>query len=149
MHKSISLAQYVKKRNGVPLGDSNSMRNMLQRSLGAGTFYLFWRYWNPIWGYYLSRQVMKPLSYALPIWLATILTFSVSGALHDLAVMVVKWQFVFLFTPWFTLMGIIVVLSKQFDWSYAASPWGVRMLFNVAFIGGSLMLVRWGQSLIG
>lgn len=79
MHKLISLSAYVKKRNGLPLGASGSMRNMLQRSLGAGGFHLFWHYWNPIWGYYLSRHVMKPLSQVFPKGLATVVTFSVSG----------------------------------------------------------------------
>ena len=90
MHRSITLSEYVKKRNGVALGASGSMTNMLKRSLGANSFYLFWQYWNPIWGYYLSRKVMKPLSDFLPIWLAIILTFAVSGGLHDLAVTMVK-----------------------------------------------------------
>jgi hypothetical protein len=95
MQRYISLSEYVKKRNGVPLGASGSMGNMIERSLGADSFYMFWRYWNPIWGYYLSRNVMRPLSLFLPIWLATILTFAVSGGLHDLAVTLVKWRLTF------------------------------------------------------
>lgn len=144
-HKSISLSAYVKKRNGLPLGASGSMRNMLQRSLGAGGFHLFWHYWNPIWGYYLSRYVMKPLSQFIPKGLASVVTFSVSGALHDIAVMLVTWQLIFFFTPWFTLMGIMVIVSKQFKLSYASYHWMVRACFNMVFVGGSLLLVRWGQ----
>ena len=48
--KSLTLSQYVKFRNGVPLGDSQSLSNMLHRSLGAASFAEFWQYWNPIWG---------------------------------------------------------------------------------------------------
>ncbi|MFT5676243.1 MAG: GR25 family glycosyltransferase involved in LPS biosynthesis [Paraglaciecola sp.] len=106
MHKTISLSEYVKKRNGVALGAPRSMTNMLKRSLGASSFYLFWQYWNPIWGYYLSRKVMKPLSQLFPIWLAMIMTFAVSGALHDLAVTIIKWKLTFFFTPWFSLMAL-------------------------------------------
>lgn len=54
MRRTISLSEYVKKRNGVALGTFGSMGNMLKRSLGANSFYLFWQYWNPIWDYYLS-----------------------------------------------------------------------------------------------
>ena len=111
MHKSISLGKYVKKRNGVPLGAPGSLQAMLKRSFGAESFYVFWQYWNPIWGYYLSRNVMKPLNRVLPIWLSILLTFTVSGALHDIAVTVIKWQATFFFAPWFTLMGIILFLS--------------------------------------
>ena len=48
--KTLTLEAYVKHRNGVPLGASGSLENMLVRSLGAGTFAKFWQYWNPIWG---------------------------------------------------------------------------------------------------
>jgi hypothetical protein len=35
-HGHLTLAQYVRRRTGVPLGASGSLRNMLHRSLGAG-----------------------------------------------------------------------------------------------------------------
>lgn len=134
MHRHISLSAYVKKRNGLPLGASGSMRNMFQRSLGAESFYIFWRYWNPIWGYYLSRNVMRPSSVFLPIWLATVLTFTVSGGLHDLAVSLVKWRMTFFFTPWFVLMSGAVFASKHFNISFKTYPWSIRALVNMAII---------------
>ena len=134
MRKTISLSQYVKKRSGLPLGASGSMTNMLKRSLGADSFENFWRYWNPIWGYYLSRYIMKPLCQWMPIWLATILTFAVSGALHDLAVVILKWKTIFFFTPWFALMGLAVVITKGFNLQYANSPWFIKAFFNVMTI---------------
>jgi GR25 family glycosyltransferase involved in LPS biosynthesis len=142
MHRTITLSEYVKKRNGLALGASGSMTNMLKRSLGASSFYLFWQYWNPIWGYYLSRKVMKPLSGLFPIWLAIILTFAVSGALHDLAITLVKWQLTFLFTPWFSLMSLIVLATKKLSISFANSHWLIRALANISFIGVSLVVTR-------
>ena len=142
MHRTITLSEYVKKRNGVALGASGSMANMLKRSLGASSFYLFWQYWNPIWGYYLSRNIMKPLSERLPLWLAIILTFAVSGALHDLAITLVKWQLTFFFTPWFCLMGIIVLVTKKFAISYGEHHWLIRALINLSLIAVSLILTR-------
>ena len=135
MQKAVSLAKYVKKRNGVALGAPGSMRNMFQRALGAGSFAQFWRYWNPIWGYYLSRNIMKPASYFFPVWLAVLVTFAVSGALHDIAVSVVKWQFIFFFTPWFVFIGLMVVITKSLNVTYGGLPWGVRAFINCAFIG--------------
>ena len=140
MPEPVSLAVYVKRRNGVSLVANGSMTNMLERSFGAGSFSMFWRYWNPIWGYYLSRHVMKPLCRYFPVWLATLMTFAVSGGLHDLAVMLVKWQPTFLFTPWFVLMGVAVLLSKALNISYYGRHWFVRMLLNLAIIAGCLML---------
>ena len=140
MHKSISLAKYVKKRNGLPLGATGSLQAMLKRSLGAEAFYIFWQYWNPIWGYYLSRNVMRPLNALFPIWLSILLTFAVSGALHDFVVTVVKWRVTFFFTPWFALMGVIVLISKSYTISYQGNSWLIRMLFNLFFIVSSFYI---------
>ena len=146
MRKTLSLSSYVKKRNGVPLGAKGSMRNMLSRSLGAKSFRIFWQYWNPIWGYYLSRNVMKPLNRFLPAWMAIFLTFLVSGALHDLAVSFVKFQPIFFFTPWFGMMGLIVIASYKYNISYGSSAWSVRALINVLTIGVTLGLMYFIES---
>lgn len=134
MGKKVSLADYVKRRNGVPLGASGALGNMLKRSLGASSFQNFWRYWNPVWGYYLSRYIMKPLSQWLPLWLATILTFSTSGFIHDIVVSLIKKEYIFTLTPWFTLIGIVVVITTQVKFSYKHYPWIVRALINSGFI---------------
>lgn len=138
MDNPLSLSQYVRKRNGVPLGDTRSMRNMLYRSLGAKSFAVFWRYWNPIWGYYLSRNVMRPLNSFLPVSVATIFTFIVSGALHDLAVGLIKWKSIVFFTPWFGIMGVVVVISSQLGISYGKFTWPIRAVINLATLGASL-----------
>lgn len=142
MHKTITLSEYVKKRNGVALGASGSMTNMLKRSLGASSFYLFWQYWNPIWGYYLSRKVMKPLSQLFPIWLAIIMTFAVSGALHDLAITLVKWKLTIFFTPWFSLMGFLVLATKRLGISYHEHHWLIRAAINSSIIAICLVITR-------
>ena len=89
-NKTLTLAAYVKYRNGVPLGASGSLQNMLVRSLGAGTFAKFWQYWNPIWGYALGRYVYAPLNRFLPASVSLILTFTISGVIHDVATMLVR-----------------------------------------------------------
>ncbi len=141
MHKTISLSEYVKKRNGVALGAPGSMSNMLKRSLGASSFYLFWKYWNPIWGYYLSRNVMRPLSSFLPVPLAVLFTFFVSGALHDIAVSLVKWKIIIFFTPWFTLMSFIVLLTKKFGISYQEYHWLIRASINITLVAVPFVLI--------
>ena len=147
MAREITLSEHVRKRNGVPLGAKGSMKNMLERSFGAGSFHLFWRYWNPIWGYYLSRNVMKPLRQYFSAGVATILTFAVSGAAHDLAVAIIKWDAILFFTPWFAFMGIIVVVTNKFGISYARYNWLTRMIVNFAFVSGSLGLMILFRSL--
>ena len=147
MKSKLSLAQYVKKRNGVPLGASDSMKNMLSRSFGASSFPVFWHYWNPIWGYYLSRNVMRPIANFLPISLATFITFLVSGALHDIAVSIIKWKAIFFFTPWFGLMGLMVIVSKGAGISYGHVSWPVRALINASFIFISLGITYFLETL--
>ena len=131
---SLTLAQYVQRRNGVPLGDSNSMRNMLHRSLGARSFARFWQYWNPIWGYGLGKYVYAPLQRVLPAVVALILTFVVSGGLHDLATMAVRGSVAFLFTPWFFLLGIGVVLGQAAKMDLSGRPWLFRAGVNLAYL---------------
>ena len=138
MKKNTTLSAYVKKRTGVPLGHNKSLVNMLSRSLGAGSFPLFWRYWNPIWSYYLSRFITRPVNKHLPMWFAIFTTFLVSGALHDVAVSVIKWKFVAFFTPWFGLMGILVITCQTLNVNYSSLPWAVRALINASFVLGSL-----------
>ncbi|MFT5574176.1 MAG: D-alanyl-lipoteichoic acid acyltransferase DltB (MBOAT superfamily) [Cryomorphaceae bacterium] len=107
---------------------------MLNRSLTATSFDRFWQYWNPIFGYYLGRNVFAPLKGYLPSSIALILTFVFCGALHDAVTAAVRGDAAFLFTPWFLLMGILVVLSKRFSCSYAGVHRVGRVMINIALI---------------
>jgi hypothetical protein len=65
----MKLSEYIKKRNGVPFGHPNSLRNNLERSLGANNFSTFWNFWNPIFGYYLGTTVSRPLKKNISNWI--------------------------------------------------------------------------------
>ena len=124
----------------MPLGNSDSLRNMLFRSLGAGNFSIFWQYWNPIWGFYLGKYIFKPLKLILPQALSLIITFTVCGFIHDLAIMLSKWKFILLLTPWFLFMGLSVNLSNYAKINYSKFPWIVRAGINITIILGCLFL---------
>ena len=136
----MNLSDYVKRRNGVPLGDSDSLRNMLSRSLGAGRFSIFWQYWNPIWGFYLGKYIFKPLKLILPQTLSIIITFVVCGFIHDLAIMLLKREFTLLLTPWFLFMGTSLVLSDYARIDYSKFQWIVRAAINLLIISVCLFL---------
>jgi len=140
---SISLQTYVRRRNGVPLGSPDSLKNMLTRSLGAGSFDAFWQYWNPIWGYYLSRYVMKPVNNVAPSWLAILCTFLVSGLLHDIAISLVKWEVTWLFTPWFGFLSLLVIAGKVNLIRYDSIAWPGRALINSSQVVAGFMLTRY------
>lgn len=132
--QNLTLAQYVHFRNGVPLGDAKSLRNMLHRSLGAASFADFWQYWNPIWGYGLGKYVYAPLRRVLPPIVAFIMTFIVSGGIHDLVTMAVGRSFAFLFIPWFFLLGVGAVLGRALGMDLSNRPWWVRASINLAYL---------------
>lgn len=132
--QQLTLAEYVRRRNGVPLGDSRSLRNMLDRSFGAGSFGRFWQYWNPIFGFGLGKYVYSPLRRFLPPALALVMTYMVSGAVHDLATMTVRGSAAFLFIPWFFLLGAGVVAGRALEFDFSRRPWAVRAGINFTYI---------------
>lgn len=136
----MNLSDYIRRRNGVPMGAPNSLRNMLHRSLGAGKFSVFWKYWNPIWSYYLGKYIFKPLKVIFPSALALIITFVVCGFIHDLAIMIVKWKFTLLLTPWFLFMGFSVILGDYLKIDYSKFPWIVRGVINISIISICLLI---------
>ena len=138
--KTLTLSEYVKRRNGLPLGASGSLQNMLLRSFGAGTFAKFWQYWNPIWGYALGRYVYESLNRFLPASVSLILTFTISGGIHDLATMLVRGAPAFLFMPWFFLMGVVVVFGRLLKLDYSAHPFLIRVAINLSLVVACLML---------
>jgi hypothetical protein len=113
---------------------------MLHRSLGAGTFAGFWRYWNPVFGYYLGRYVYSPSRSFLPRPAALVVTFVFCGALHDLVTTAVRGSVAFFFTPWFFLMSLGVVLGSAVGLDFSHRPWAVRAGVNLAYIVACLTL---------
>jgi hypothetical protein len=141
--KQMSMTDYVQYRNGVPLGASGSLQNMLFRSLGAGTFAKFWQYWNPIWGYALGRYVYEPLNGFLPSSVSLILTFIISGGIHDFATMLVRGAPAFFFTPWFFFMAISLVVGRVINSDYSRWSFPVRVMTNLTQIVGCFILTIW------
>lgn len=137
---TLTLGSYVRHRNGVPLGASGALRNMMDRSLGAKSFAAFWRYWNPVFGYGLGRYVFNPLKAVLPAAPALVVTFIVSGALHDAVTMAVSGSVAFLFTPWFFFLSLGVLAGSVAGMDLSSRPWGVRATVNLAYLAAGLLL---------
>ena len=141
--QGLTLNQYVKLRNGVPQGDSKSLRNMLERSFGATSFARFWQYWNPIWGYGLGKYIYSPISRILPAAVALIMTFVVSGLLHDLVTMALIGSVTFFFTPWFLILGLGVALGRAAGMDLSGRSFWMRVTINFAYlaIGAALTVL--------
>ena len=132
--QGLTLAEYVELRNGVPLGDSSSRRNKLQRSFVATSFAGFWQYWSPIWGYGLGKYVYSPMRRVLPAAIALIVTFVVSGGIHDLVIMALRRSLTFLFTPWFFVLAVGVVLGRAVSMDLSSRNMWVRVGLNLAYL---------------
>ena len=113
---------------------------MMHRSFGARSFAGFWQYWNPIFGYHLGKFVFAPLKKVFPSYAALILTFVVTGIIHDLVTMAVRHDVAFLFTPWFLFLGIGVVLGKVVRMDISEHSQGIRATIHLAYLGGCLAL---------
>ena len=144
--RPITLRDYVRRRNGVPLGASGALPNMLRRSFGAGSFAGFWRYWNPIFGYYLGTYIFRPTSTVAPRAIAVIVTFLACGALHDLVTVLARGSTQFLFTYWFFLMALGLLIGEAVQLKFARYSIGVRAAINLGYLliclVGAVMLQR-------
>lgn len=136
----ITLSEYIKKRNGVALGNSKSLRNNLYRSLGSKNFSTFWKYWNPIFGYYLGKYIFKPLKILFPVTIAFLLTFIFCGLIHDAVTTLVRGEISIFFTIWFLFMGIAVLITKFFNHNFSRQNWFIRAVINLTIIGICLLL---------
>jgi hypothetical protein len=78
--------------------------------------------------------VYAPLRRVLPPAVAFILTFAISGGLHDLATMAISRSPALLFTPWFVLLCIGAVLGRVAGMDLAQRPFWVRACVNLAHL---------------
>ena len=146
LRRKLTMAEYILRRNGVPMGAPGSLRNMLHRSLGARSFAVFWQYWNPVFGYTLGRYVFSPSKRVLPPPVALVFTFVVCGALHDLVTTLVRGSPAFLFTPWFFFLALGVLAGRRAALDLGRFPWSVRASANLAYVTTCLGLALVARS---
>ena len=119
----MTLADYIRKRNSVPMGSSHSLRNNLYRSLGVKNFSAFWTYWNPIFGYYLGKRIFKPLKKHLTPAIALLITFLLCGTVHDAVTILFRGSISLFFSIWFLLMAMGVLVTRSLQQDLSTKPW--------------------------
>lgn len=139
-------SQYTRILYGKTQNEPETIKRMLQKSFSAPSFPTFWRYWNPIFSYNLYYRIYKPLSRFLPRPIVLILTFAVSGAIHDLAVSLLSLRegngIYFLFTIIFATWGVFVVIEEALKINFRWAPIWLRVIFHLIHIVGIYYLVR-------
>lgn len=148
VERRLSLAEYVHRRTGRPLGAAGSLTAMLRRAFGANTLAGFWRYWNPIFGYGLSRFVYTPLRAWTSHGPALVVTFVVCGVLHDVVTMLVRRGAAFLFTPWFLIIGLAILIAERFSFTVRALPFVGRTAVHLAVLVSTFGIARLVERLL-
>ena len=69
-----------------------------------------------------------------------VITFVVSGAVHDAVASAVTGRWVFILTPWFFFMGLGVVIGQAMRINYSHFAWPVRAFINIGYVGVCLAL---------
>ncbi len=141
LNQRMTLTQFISKRLGDEQNAGVLLKRMFVLSFGAPSFREFWRYWNPVYGYFLFYYCYKPLRRTLPRAVCVVATFFVSGfVLHDLlfgwwirAIRMESLQFPFV-GIWFSLMGLLVLLTSALHLSWPGQPFMIRVLLNSACI---------------
>lgn len=138
MKQRISYEEYERRRLGNPRSPWGGVAYTIRRSFSAASFAGFWRYWNPLFSYYLYYGCYRPLSRFLPRPVAVLLTFAVSGAVHDVAGSLATWDLFILFTPVFGFFGLVVVAEEGVGLSLAGVPVWSRVFIHTLVIAGTV-----------
>jgi len=136
-HRRPTLNEYIDLRLGSTL-EAQAV-NFLRRPFTAETFAGFWRYWNPVFSYYLSYYCYQPLRRWLPRRPAVIATFGACGGAHAaiafmLAGLAPRPALASLAIFWFTLLGVAVVLLETLKLSFVRWPAALRPLAHIGII---------------
>jgi hypothetical protein len=118
---------------GYPTGPWDALIKMFSLSFGARSFSDFWRYWNPVYHYFLSYWVYRPIRRVLPRSVAVLLSFAFCGFFfHDLFLL--PFTRMPLITIWFTLLGAGVIAGEILKMDLSELPLFFRVLVNSTYI---------------
>ena len=130
----MTLRRYLTKKLGNKKTITACLKFMLQKSFYSKSFREFWKHWNPLWSYFLTYYSYKPLKTKLPKSIAVLLTFGISGALHDVFVMLLLQKFYYLFTMIFLVFGALVLVESSLKISITSSSKVLRPIYHSTII---------------
>ncbi len=146
--RRLTLGQYVRFRLSGARG-REAWFNFFIRPFAAPSIAEFWRRWNPVYGYFLSKYSYRPLLGVMPRQAAIFSTFVVCGLLlHD----VPAWIFARRVLPpgatiAFSTFGAGALVSERCHMNLSRQPVTVRAAVNGGYLIGSigvmLVAVSW------
>jgi len=136
----LSLRAYVSKKFGHHRTISGHLLYMFKNSFLSNSFKEFWQHWNPLWSYYLAYYIYRPLAKYTSKSIALILTFGVSGAFHDVFVMMLLGGFYYLFTRIFIAFALFIQIESKINISLSKVPLFIKPRYHIAVISGIVIL---------
>lgn len=152
---SLSCNAYIVRRLGMRSYDLRSLdkrqrarfflSRVFWRPFTAPSLALFWRYWNPVYGYYLSKYIYRPCRIILPHSLCVIVTFAFCGFfLHDIFGYLVNGHLTppHSITTWFTIIALGIVLSEKLDLRFDRLAPAFRVALHVGYLMATYLFMR-------
>ena len=129
------------RRMGNPTGPWDGLRSMFALSFGAKSFAGFWRYWNPVYHYFLSYWVYRPVRAVAPRPIAVLVSFAFCAFFfHDLPLL--PFTHMPLITIWFLFLAAGVIIGQALHMDLSAQPHSLRVMVNLVYIAGLFELAR-------
>lgn len=123
------------------------LRQIFVRPFFAPSLHLFWRYWNPVYGYYLGKYVYRPCRRLFPHPVCVVITFAFCGlVLHDMlgwpaAIVYGRLPFPII-TVWFTMIAVVVVVSEACRLRFDGLRASLRPLVHAGYLAVTLSLAH-------
>lgn len=130
------LSEFVAQRLG-STDERTQLRLMVSRAFGSSSYADFWRFWNPVYHYFLLFWVYQPLRrWRVPRSVAVVTTFAFCGfAFHDLFhIWFTGIPFV---TLWFTLLAVLLLIGEAvgMDLRAIGRPWRPALVHALTLLG--------------
>ena len=136
-----SFRDFTFRRMGNPTGPLDGLSKMISLSFGAKSFADFWRYWNPVYHYFLFYWVYLPLRKLLPRPFAVLISFIFCGLFfHD--IFLLPFMHMPLITAWFLILGVGVIVGELLHMDLSSKPRSLRIIVNILYIVGLFELSR-------
>ena len=137
--------EYIKRIVGTSdaLGQ---LQSSIIKSFQSTSFKLFWRNWNPLFGYFLSKIINRPVSRKLNGVISSLFTFLFSGLiLHDIWIIPLFYILLhkivlFPVTLIFFCFWLLMILESSVKFRKKINNSSIHVLINIIYVmGGSIL----------
>ena len=141
----MTIEEYIKGIVGTS-GAMGQLRTSVNKAFQSPSFRLFWRNWNPLVGYFLSKNVNRPVARKLNGVISSLLTFLFSGLiLHDIWIMPLFYIFLdkvvfFPVTFIFFCFWFVMIAENLIKFRENVTNTTIHVLINIIYVIGCSVL---------